>query len=72
MDKNTLIGMLLMGVVIFGFMWLNQPSEAELAERQRQIDSIAVVQKNNDRHALIAGNVDTLSSDDITLLCLQV
>jgi YidC/Oxa1 family membrane protein insertase len=68
MDKNTLIGMLLMGAVIFGFMWLNQPSEAELAERQRQIDSIAAVQKNNDRHALIAGNVDTLSSDDITLL----
>ena len=34
MDKNTLIGMLLMGVVIFGFMWLQQPSEAELAERQ--------------------------------------
>ncbi len=60
--------MLLMGAVIFGFMWLNQPSEAELAERQRQIDSIAAVQKNNDRHALIAGNVDTLSSDDITLL----
>ena len=68
MDKNTLIGMLLMGVVIFGFMWLNQPSEAELAERQRQLDSIAAVQRVNDRQTLIAGNVDTLSADDITLL----
>lgn len=68
MDKNTLIGMLLMGVVIFGFMWLNQPSEAELAERQRQLDSIAAVQQSTDRQALIAGNVDTLSSDDQTLL----
>ncbi len=68
MDKNTLIGMLLMGVVIFGFMWLNQPSEAELAERQRQLDSIAAVQRTNDRQALIAGNVDTLSAEDITLL----
>ena len=68
MDKNTLIGMLLMGVVIFGFMWLNQPSEAEMAERQRQIDSIAAVQRANDRAAAVTGNVDTLSSDDITLL----
>ena len=36
MDKNTLLGMLLMGAVIFGFMWLNKPSEEELA-RQREI-----------------------------------
>ena len=35
MDKNTLLGMLLMGAVIFGFMWLNKPSEEELA-RQRE------------------------------------
>ena len=68
MDKNTLIGMLLMGLVIFGFMWLNQPSEAEMAERQRQLDSIAAVQRANDRAAAVTGNVDTLSSDDITLL----
>ncbi|WP_289388928.1 membrane protein insertase YidC [uncultured Duncaniella sp.] len=35
MDKNTLTGLLLMGLVIFGFMWLNKPSAEEL-ERQRQ------------------------------------
>ena len=35
MDKNTLTGLLLMGLVIFGFMWLNTPSAEEL-ERQRQ------------------------------------
>ncbi len=68
MDKNTLIGMLLMGVVIFGFMWLNQPSEAEMAERQRQLDSIAAVQRANDRKALVTGNVDTLSIEEQTLL----
>ena len=68
MDKNTLIGMLLMGVVIFGFMWLNQPSEAEMAERQRQLDSIAAVQRANDRKALVTGNVDTLSTEEQTLL----
>ena len=36
MDRNTVIGMLLMGVVIFGFMWLNQPSEEELTRRREQ------------------------------------
>ena len=60
--------MLLMGVVIFGFMWLNQPSEAEMAERQRQIDSIAAVQRANDRAAAVTGNVDTLSNEDLSLL----
>lgn len=35
MDKNTLTGLLLMGLVIFGFMWINKPSAEEL-ERQRQ------------------------------------
>ena len=34
MDRNTLTGLLLMGLVIFGFMWLNKPSAEEL-ERQR-------------------------------------
>ena len=49
MDKNTLIGLLLMGLVIFGYSWLTQPSEAELAERQRQMDSIAALQEA-DKH----------------------
>ncbi len=68
MDKNTLIGMLLMGVVIFGFMWLNQPTEAEMAERQRQMDSIAALQQQEQRQDIAAGDVDTLSTDDITHL----
>jgi len=45
MDKNTVIGLLLMGLEIYGFTWLQRPREAELAERQRQIDSIAAVEK---------------------------
>lgn len=46
MDKNTLLGLLMMGAVIFGFMWLNQPSEEELA-RQRQAQSeLAAAQQN--------------------------
>ena len=68
MDKNTWIGMLLMGLVIFGFMWLQQPSEAELAERQRQLDSIAAVQKAEQQRDIAAGDVDTLSVDEVAHL----
>ncbi|MBQ9556090.1 MAG: membrane protein insertase YidC [Muribaculaceae bacterium] len=68
MDKNTLIGMLLMGLVIFGFMWLQRPSEAELAERQRQLDSIAAVQQDQERRDIAAGNVDTLSAAELAHL----
>ena len=68
MDRNTLIGMLLMGVVIFGFMWLQQPSEAELAERQRQMDSIAALEKAEQRRDISAGVVDTLSGAEMAQL----
>ena len=67
MDKNSLIGMLLMGVVIFGFMWLQQPSEAELAERQRQLDSIAAAEKV-EQNNIAEGVVDTLSTSDVSHL----
>lgn len=41
MDKNTVIGLVLIMAVIFGFSWLNQPSKEELAHRQHVRDSIA-------------------------------
>jgi len=68
MDKNTLIGLLLMGLVIFGFTWLNRPSEAEMAERQRQQDSIAAVQNAEQQRDITAGNVDTLSTGELAHL----
>ena len=41
MDKNTVIGLVLILAVVFGFSWLNQPSKEELARRQHVRDSIA-------------------------------
>ena len=57
-----------MGLVIFGFMWLQQPSEAELAERQRQIDSIAAVQRAEEQRNIALGAVDTLSVAELANL----
>ncbi len=39
MDKNTIIGFVLIGVVLFTFSWLNRPSQEELAQKRIQ-DSI--------------------------------
>ena len=45
MNRDTLIGFVLIGLVLFGFAWWNQPSQEQLEEYQRQQDSIALVQQ---------------------------
>ena len=59
MDKNTLYGMLLMGAVILGFMWLNKPSEAELARQREQAEQMAEQEK------ALAANPDVLTVDSV-------
>ena len=46
MNKDTLIGFLLIGLVLIGFSWYNQPSQEEMEAYQRQQDSIAAAQKD--------------------------
>jgi len=41
MDKNTLIGLFLIGLVLIGYSYWQQPSAEELAEQQRIADSLA-------------------------------
>lgn len=45
MDKNTFLGLLLIGAIIIGFSWWNGPSELEIAESKRKRDSIENVQR---------------------------
>lgn len=45
MDKNTILGFVLIGLILIGFSVLNRPSEAEIAQQQRYNDSIALVQR---------------------------
>ncbi len=44
-DKNSLIGMLLIFVLLFTFMQLNKPSEAELQRQKHIQDSIALAKQ---------------------------
>jgi YidC/Oxa1 family membrane protein insertase len=45
MDKNTIIGLLIIAGLLIGYSMLTRPSKEELAEIQRKRDSIALVQE---------------------------
>jgi YidC/Oxa1 family membrane protein insertase len=45
MDRNSIIGLLLIGALLIGFSLWNQPSKEQLEAMKRQQDSIALVQK---------------------------
>ena len=48
MDKNTLWGLVLMGAIMFGFLYLSKPSEAEIAaERERSEQARAQTESKN-------------------------
>ena len=54
MDKNTIIGFVLIAAVLIGFSWFNQPSKEEV-EAMRKQDSIAqIAQKQADEKAKAA------------------
>ncbi|MBQ4446048.1 MAG: membrane protein insertase YidC, partial [Prevotella sp.] len=44
MDKNTIIGFILIAAVLIGYSWWQQPSAEQIAEMKRQ-DSLALVAK---------------------------
>ncbi len=60
MDKNTIIGFLLIGAIVIAFSILNRPSQEQLAEQQRLRDSIQQVEKQ--KAALEAERLATDSS----------
>ncbi|MDR0744163.1 MAG: membrane protein insertase YidC, partial [Tannerella sp.] len=54
MDKNTITGFVLIGLVLIGFTWLNRPSKEQIEARQRSQDSItSVVREMQEQAALL-------------------
>ncbi len=51
MDRNTFIGLILIGAIIIGFSIFNAPSEAEIAAQKRRADSIARVEAEENKIA---------------------
>ena len=44
LDKNTIIGFILIGVVLFLFTWLNRPTQEAIEAQQHYRDSLALEQ----------------------------
>ncbi len=56
MDKNTIIGFILIAAVLIGYSWWQQPSAEQIAEMKRQ-DSLALVAKEKaEKEALAMQN----------------
>ena len=45
MDKNTIIGFVLIAVVLIGFSWWNRPSEEEIKAQQEQAEKMQAEMK---------------------------
>lgn len=58
MDKNTIIGFVLIAALLIGFSWYTKPSEDEIAQ-QRIKDSITAVAKRNAEKKLKAEQQET-------------
>ena len=54
MNRDTLIGFVLIGLVLIGYSWWSQPSQEQIEAYQRQQDSIAMAQKDAETKALMA------------------
>ena len=54
MDKNTLIGFILIGAVLVGFSIYNRPSKEEIEKAQRYQDSIQAVAQQHKEDLLQA------------------
>lgn len=48
MDRNSIIGISLIFLILIGFSYFNQPSETELSERKREQDSVELLKKQVD------------------------
>lgn len=63
MDKNSLIGLFLIGAILIGFGVYNQPSDEEIATAKLRNDAITKVEKSN-TSAPIADDVQEIKAID--------
>ena len=65
MDRNTIIGIILIFGILIGYSILSQPSKEQLAAAKRQRDSIALVrqQESLDQAKQLASGRDSLRND---------
>jgi YidC/Oxa1 family membrane protein insertase len=65
MDRNSIIGLVLIFLILIGFAWYNQPSESQLQAIKHQQDSITLVQRAADSLIQVQHRA-TMVNDSIT------
>ena len=63
MDKNTIIGLVLITLIIIGFSLLNRPSEQELAARRAYNDSVMLAEQMRQAEELAAAENQHLQDE---------
>ncbi|MDR3061931.1 MAG: membrane protein insertase YidC, partial [Dysgonamonadaceae bacterium] len=83
MDRNTIIGLILILLIFVGFSWFNRPSQEQMEAQQRYQDSIATVQARQQAEleataaeaqkqtALIPDSTGSINSDSLRSVQLQ-
>ena len=70
MDKNTIIGFVLIALIVIGFVQITKPNDKEIAAQKRYNDSIALVQQAKPNIAVktVSGTIskDSLAVNDTT------
>lgn len=65
MDKNTILGFVLIGVVLIAFSWLNRPTPEQMEVQRKLQDSIAQVEYN--KQLEIQKEANAAATDDSAL-----
>lgn len=69
MDKNTILGLLMMAAVVFGFMYLNKPSEEEIqAQKALQEQAERQQRQMDDEAARRAMTLDSITAAETSTL----
>lgn len=71
MDKNSLIGLLMIGAILIGWMYFMSPSQEELEQQKRQQDSLALVMQQKQQQVQaqsISAEKETTTALDTTAM----
>lgn len=49
MDRNTVVGLVVIFIILIGFSYINRPSQEQMEEERRKRDSIALVEAREDK-----------------------
>ncbi|MDD4514132.1 membrane protein insertase YidC [Massilibacteroides sp.] len=67
MDKNTITGFVLIGILLFAFTWFNQPSPEQIEAQQRYNDSIAKIELQKQLEEQKKSTTSSLPLEDTSL-----